>query len=142
MRHKVKKRMGIGKDAKHRKAMLCNLATFFLSRGHLETTVAKAKLLRPFVERLITRARVDNLHNRRMVYRYIRNTKLLKRLFLEIAKEYVDRPGGYTRIRHLGFRKGDGAPLALIQLVAKPEVKKTDDIASTTKEVDGIKVEE
>ena len=121
MRHKLKK-LEIGKDSKHRKALMRGLATDFLSREYLQTTVTKAKLLRSFVEKLITRARVDNLHNRRIIFRTLKNTKILKKLFDDVAKRYVGRPGGYTKIRRLGFRKGDGSEMSLIQLVSAGSV--------------------
>lgn len=135
MRHKLK-RLGLGKDAKHRKALLSGLATDFLSREHLQTTVTKAKLLRSFVEKLITRARVDNLHNRRMVFRTLKNTKILKKLFDDVARRYVGRPGGYTKIRRLGFRKGDGSEMSLIQLVSSEgtAVLKEKDVEEKPKE--------
>ena len=121
MRHKLKK-LEIGKDSTHRKALMRGLATDFLSREYLQTTVTKAKLLRSFVEKLITRARVDSLHNRRIIFRTLKNTKILKKLFDDVAKRYMDRPGGYTKIRRLGFRKGDGSEMSLIQLVSAGSV--------------------
>ena len=118
MRHKVKK-LDIGKDSKHRRAMMRNMATDLFSREYIKTTITKAKVLKPFVEKLISRSRQDSLHNRRMIYRNIKNTFILKKLFAEIGPRFQDRPGGYTRLLKLERRKGDGAELALLQLLPK-----------------------
>lgn len=92
-------------------------ATALLREGRIQTTVAKAKELRPFVEKIITTAKQDTLHNRRNVLRDIQDADLVRTLFTEIAPKYADRPGGYTRILKVGVRRGDAAPLALIELV-------------------------
>ncbi|GBD06691.1 50S ribosomal protein L17 [bacterium HR21] len=132
MRHrdKVKK---LKRTRSHRKALLCHLATALILHKRIVTTEAKAKALRPFVERLITRARkavlrersgqlpagwsVD-LHQRRFVGRFIRDTKALQELFGTIAPKVLERPGGYTRVVKLGlYRRGDGARMAMIELV-------------------------
>ena len=118
MRHKVKK-LDIGKDSKHRRAMMRNMATDLFSREYIKTTITKAKVLKPFAEKLISRSRQDSLHNRRMIYRNIKNTFILKKLFAEIGPRFQDRPGGYTRLLKLERRKGDGAELALLQLLPK-----------------------
>ena len=89
----------------------------FLRKERIKTTLTKAKIFRPFIEKIITRAKVDNLHNRRIVYEKIRNTNLLKKLFINVAKRYLHRNGGYTRIYKLGKRKGDGADICIIELV-------------------------
>ncbi|MCW2922989.1 MAG: ribosomal protein [Thermoleophilia bacterium] len=105
-----------------------NLAGALITHGRIRTTEAKAKSLRPYVERLVTRARVDNLHNRRTVMRTLRmhdkastraigEKTIVQRLFEEIAPRFVDRPGGYTRIVKLGSRPGDAAPMAFIEFV-------------------------
>lgn len=117
MRHgdKVKK---LGRYKEHRKSMLRNLVISLIKNERIVTTVARAKYLRRVVEKLITRAKEDNLHNRRVVFDFLRNKKALVKLFNNIAVRYVDRPGGYTRVVKLGkYRKGDNAELAIIELV-------------------------
>ncbi len=115
MRH-LKKVKKLGRTASHRKAMLRNMADSLIIHGRIETTVAKAKALRSFVEKLITKAKKGDLHSRRLVLRFL-SKKATKKLFSEIAPKYQQRPGGYTRIIKIGVRKGDGAKLAFIELV-------------------------
>jgi large subunit ribosomal protein L17 len=107
----------LGGSAAHQKHILSNLATELFRHGRITTTEAKAKALRPYAERLITRARQDDLHARRMVMRRIHDRDVVAQLFQEIAPRYLERPGGYTRILKVGPRKGDNAPMALIELV-------------------------
>jgi len=97
--------------------MLRNLATSLFRHGRIETTVAKAKELRSFAEPLITKAKRGDLHARRLVARTIQDREVLKKLFDEIGPRYADRPGGYTRVVHLGHRTGDAADMAIIELV-------------------------
>jgi len=97
--------------------MLRNLATSLFRHGRIETTVAKAKELRSFAEPLITKAKRGDLHARRLVARKIQDREVLKKLFDEIGPRYADRPGGYTRVVHLGHRTGDAADMAIIELV-------------------------
>jgi len=97
--------------------MLANLATSLFEHGRITTTEAKARRLRPFAERLITKAKRGDLHNRRMVLRTIRDKTVVHELFTEIAPRYATRPGGYLRITKVGPRKGDNAPMAVIELV-------------------------
>jgi len=97
--------------------MLRNLATSLFRHGRIETTVAKAKELRSFAEPLITKAKRGDLHARRLVARTIQDREVLKKLFDEIGPRYADRPGGYTRVVHLGHRAGDAADMAIIELV-------------------------
>ncbi len=134
MRHKVRNKK-IGKDSKHKSALLKNLALSFLRKERIKTTLTKAKVFRPFIEKVITRAKVDNLHNRRIVYKKIRNTNLLKKLFINIAKRYLNRNGGYTKIYKLGKRKGDGAQVCYIELV--PEL--IDESSVVNEESEGLK---
>lgn len=128
MRHNYSGRK-LKRTASHRRALLANLATSLFEHKRLVTTVAKAKELRPFAEQLITRAKhaysaekngsvkgVD-VHNRRMVGRFIRNKAVLQELFDTIAPLVIDRSGGYTRITKLGLRRGDSSPEAMIELV-------------------------
>lgn len=128
MRHNYSGRK-LKRTASHRRALLANLATSLFEHKRLVTTVAKAKELRPFAENLITRAKHaygaekngtvagTDVHNRRMVGRFIRNKAVLQELFDTIAPLIVDRSGGYTRITKLGQRRGDNSPEAMIELV-------------------------
>ena len=116
MRHRKKGRK-LQRTASHRRAMLRNLATSLFRHERIETTTAKAKELRPYVERLITLARRGDLHARRLVARKIQDREVLGKLFDEISSRYAERPGGYTRILKLGNRKGDAAEISLIELV-------------------------
>ncbi len=118
MRHRVKGR-ALSRTAAHRRALLNNLATSLFTHDGIETTVAKAKELRPFAERLITLARRGDLSARRQIERRIRNRQAADRLFKEIGPRFASRPGGYTRILKLGHRPGDGAELARIELLAE-----------------------
>lgn len=128
MRHRVKGRK-LSRTASHRKATMRALTMALVKEHRITTTIAKAKELRKFVEPLITRAKEDNLLNRRMVFSALQNKETVKKLFSEIGPQSVDRPGGYTRVIKLGFRQGDGAEMAVIELVdfndIKPEGKTT-----------------
>ena len=116
MRHQVAGRR-LGRSSSHRRALSTAQATALFRHGRIETTLAKAKELRPYVESLITTAKGGTMHNRRIVGADIKDKAVLKKLFEEIAPLFADRPGGYTRILKTGIRKGDSAPLALIELV-------------------------
>ena len=107
----------LGGSPAHQRLMLANLATSLFEHGRITTTEAKARRLRPFAERLITKAKRGDLHNRRMVLRTIRDKTVVHELFTEIAPRYATRPGGYLRITKVGPRKGDNAPMAVIELV-------------------------
>ena len=125
MRHR-KKGKKIGRTAPHRKRTLQALSNALIENKQITTTVAKAKALRPFVEPLITRAKEDTKHNRRQVFRHLQNKETISELFEEVADRVGDRPGGYTRIIKLGQRSGDGAELALVELVDYNDVKPAD----------------
>ncbi|MDE6068886.1 MAG: 50S ribosomal protein L17 [Treponemataceae bacterium] len=101
----------------HRRAMLRNMVTSLFRFERITTTKAKAKAARSKAEKLITRAKVDSVHNRRQVARYIYDERVLNKLFTDIAPRMKDRPGGYTRILKLGFRQGDAADVAILELV-------------------------
>jgi large subunit ribosomal protein L17 len=116
MRHRAKGRQ-LSRTASHRRAVLNNMATSLFAHGAIVTTVAKAKELRPFAERLITLARRGDLHARRLVERRIKDREVVGRLFREIGPRFASRPGGYTRILRLGHRTGDGAETARIELL-------------------------
>lgn len=107
----------LGGGPAHEKAMLANLATNLFEHGRIKTTEAKARRLRPVAERLITKAKKGDLHNRRQVMRTILDKSVVHTLFTEIAPRYENRPGGYTRITKIGNRRGDNAPMAVIELV-------------------------
>src|ERR671932_277511 len=107
----------LGSGPAHERLMLANLATALFEHGRITTTATKAKRLRPVAERLITFAKRGDLHARRRVGRTIRSKGVLHTLFAEIGPRYANRPGGYTRITKIGPRKGDNAPMAVIELV-------------------------
>ncbi|MET0821390.1 MAG: 50S ribosomal protein L17 [Aeromicrobium sp.] len=112
-----KKGPRLGGSPAHQKAILANLATSLFEHGKITTTETKARVLRPYAEKLITKAKRGDLHNRRQVMSVIRDKTVVHVLFTEIGPRYEDRPGGYTRITKLGPRKGDNAPMAVIELV-------------------------
>ena len=120
MRHRKPGRK-LGRPSAHRKAMMSNLATSLFDSERITTTLPKAKELRSFAERLITRAKKDSLHARRLVARVVHDKVVLKKLFDQLSPRYADRPGGYTRIYKLGYRKGDSAEMAVIELVDRAE---------------------
>lgn len=118
MRHRVKGRK-LSRSASHRKATMTNLAQALFMEDRLVTTVAKAKELRPFAEKLITRAKKGDLHSRREVMKQLKRQDVVDRLIHDVAPSFADRNGGYTRIVKLGFRKSDAAEIALIELVGR-----------------------
>ncbi|GAA4234271.1 hypothetical protein GCM10022254_38760 [Actinomadura meridiana] len=107
----------LGSGPAHQRLMLANLATALFEHGRITTTEAKARRVRPLAEKLITKAKKGDLHNRRLVARTIRDKGVVHALFTEIAPHFENRPGGYTRITKIGPRKGDAAPMAVIELV-------------------------
>ncbi len=119
MRHRKSGRK-LGRDTAHRKAMLRNLVTSLIEHGRVQTTDAKAKEARRVAEKLITLARQGTLHARRQALAYVRGRDAVARLFEVVAPRYQDRPGGYTRIVKLGYRRGDNAPVSLLELVDGP----------------------
>ncbi|MHC5308874.1 50S ribosomal protein L17 [Myroides sp. LJL116] len=131
MRH-GKKINKLGRKAGHRKSMLANMACSLIEHKRINTTVAKAKALQQFIEPLVTKAKTDDTHNRRVVFSYIKQKEAVTELFREVAQKVGDRPGGYTRIIKLGNRLGDNADMAMIEFVdfneiynvAKKEAKK------------------
>mgnify|MGYP003889430235 CR=1 FL=1 len=132
MRH-GKKFNHLSRQTSHRKAMLANMACSLIEHKRINTTVAKAKALKQFVEPLVTKSKEDTTHNRRIVFSRLRDKYAVTELFREVAAKVADRPGGYTRIIKLGNRQGDNADMAMIELVdfntlyngGKKEVKKT-----------------
>lgn len=107
----------LGRQSGHRKALLANLACSLILNKRITTTVAKAKALRSYVEPLITKSKEDSTHSRRIVFSYLKNKEAVTELFRTVAPKVADRPGGYTRVLHVGFRQGDAAEMALIELV-------------------------
>ena len=116
MRH-GKKINHLGRTAAHRKAMLANMASSLIEHKRINTTVAKAKALKKYVEPLITKSKDDNTHSRRTVFSYLKNKHAVTELFREVAAKVGDRPGGYTRIIKTGNRLGDNAEMCMIELV-------------------------
>ena len=107
----------LGRQAGHRKAMLSNMASSLILHKRIETTVAKAKAVRQFVEPLVTRSKEDTTHSRRVVFSYLKQKEAVTELFRTIAPKIAERPGGYTRILKTGFRLGDGADMCIIEFV-------------------------
>ncbi|MFA6300506.1 MAG: 50S ribosomal protein L17 [Nocardioides sp.] len=126
----------LGGSPAHQRLILANLATQLFEHGRITTTEAKARALRPHAEKLITKAKKGDLHNRRMVLKTIRDKGVVHTLFTEIGPSFSERPGGYTRITKIGPRKGDNAPMAVIELVTEaytPSAPKTKKAAPAKK---------
>ena len=107
----------LGRKSGHRKALLANMASSLILHKRIITTEAKAKALKPYLEPLITKSKDDNTHSRRVVFSYLKDKNAVSELFRTIAPKIADRPGGYLRILHVGFRQGDAAEMALIEFV-------------------------
>jgi large subunit ribosomal protein L17 len=132
MRHRNEGRK-LSRNTSHRRALLRNLVTSFLEHGRLMTTLPKAKEIRPLAEKMITLGKRDSLHARRQVQAYLLKEAIAKRVFDTIAPKFADRKGGYSRIIKLGYRKGDGADLAIIELLGSElEVKKAEKAAKVS----------
>jgi len=116
MRH-GKKFNSLGRQQGHRRALLRNLSSALIEHKRINTTLAKAKSLRVYIEPLVTKAKTDTTHSRRVVFSYLQNKEAIKELFGAVATKVGDRPGGYTRVIKTGFRKGDGAEMAMIEFV-------------------------
>ncbi|MDR7251750.1 large subunit ribosomal protein L17 [Nocardioides sp. BE266] len=133
---KPKKGPRLGGSPAHQRLILSNLATALFEHGRITTTETRARLLRPVAEKLITKAKRGDLHNRREVLKTVRDKSVVHTLFTEIAPVMAERPGGYTRITKIGPRKGDNAPMAVIELVTEayspkaPSTKKTEKAAA------------
>lgn len=111
----------LNRSSSHRRALLRNLVTSLLQHEHLQTTDAKAKEMRRWVDRMITLGKRNTVHARRQAAAFVRGRDIVKKLFDEIAPRFADRPGGYTRITKLGTRVGDAAPISLIELVERSD---------------------
>ena len=140
----------LGRQSGHRKALLANMASSLIVNKRITTTVAKAKALKSYVEPLITKSKEDTTHNRRVVFSYLKDKNAVSELFRTIAPKVADRPGGYTRVLHLGFRQGDAADMALIELVdfneaaleSAPKAAKKSTRRSKAKKAEGAPAEE
>ena len=119
----------LGRKSGHRKALMSNMAASLILKKRITTTVAKAKALKSYVEPLITKSKDDSTHSRRVVFSYLKDKNAVTELFRNIAPMIADRPGGYCRVLHVGFRQGDAAEMALIELVDFNEAA----LASTAK---------
>src|SRR5688572_19907502 len=127
MRHRNGAGRKLSRNTSHRRSLLRNMVTSFLEHGRLMTTLPKAKEIRPLAEKMITLGKRDNLHARRQVQAYLLKEAIAKKVFDTIAPKFADRNGGYSRIIKLGNRKGDGADLAIIELIGSElEVKKAE----------------
>ena len=123
----------LGRKSGHRKAMLANMASSLILKKRITTTEAKAKALKPYLEPLITKSKEDSTHSRRVVFSYLKDKEATAELFRTVAPKVADRPGGYLRILHTGFRTGDASEMVMVELVdfneaalaTKKEVKKT-----------------
>lgn len=122
MRHRTIGR-SFSRDASHRKAMFRNMTCSLIEHELIKTTLPKAKDLRRYVEPLITLAKVDSVANRRLAFARIGNKAVVRKLFEEMGTRYQKRPGGYMRVLKCGFRAGDAAPMAYVELVDRPEVE-------------------
>ena len=124
MRHQVKKGI-LGRNTAHRRALLRNLVTSFLDRERIRTTLAKARAARPIAEKMITLAKRGTLHARRQALSYMTQEAAVQKLFTELGPRFAERPGGYTRIVKLDKRMGDGASMAMLELVGTEFKQKT-----------------
>jgi len=124
MRHLVKGKK-LRRNTDQRRALLRALVTSFLEKERIRTTLIKAKAARPLAEKMITLAKSNTLHSRRLALRFIYKEKVVKKLFDDIGPRFSERPGGYTRVVKLGQRTGDGAPMAMLELVGTEFKKKT-----------------
>ena len=132
MRHQKQGRK-LGRDSAHRKALYSNLAGALIEHGRIRTTEAKAKEVRPIVEKMITLGKRGDLHAHRQAVAFLRSKSVAHRLFAEVAPRFADRPGGYTRVVKLGPRPGDSAPMAYLELVDyEPEARGAAPAAATT----------
>lgn len=125
MRHRKSGRQ-LNRNSSHRKAMFSNMASSLVRHEVIKTTLPKAKELRRVVEPLITLAKQDSVANRRLAFSRTRDSEVVGKLFNELGPRYSERPGGYTRILKCGFRSGDNAPMAYVELVGRPETDVTE----------------
>ena len=126
MRHRHSGRQ-LGRNSSHRKAMFKNMATSLFRHEIIKTTLPKAKELRRFAEPLITKAKEDSVANRRLIFSRLRDKEITAKLFKELGPRFQDRPGGYIRILKCGFRVGDKAPMAYVELIDRPIIETEDE---------------
>lgn len=131
----------LGRQSGHRKAMLANMSVSLIKYKRINTTLAKAKALKSYLEPLITKSKDDSTHSRRMVFSYLKDKYAVTELFRNIAPKIADRPGGYLRVLHTGFRQGDGSEMALIEFVDFNEtaLKTTKETKKATRRSRGTK---
>lgn len=130
MKHRIKGRK-LGRNSSHRRALMRNLALAFFKHELIKTTLPKAKELKPFVEKIINLAKVDNLSNRRLVGSIMGSHELTDKLFKEIGPRSLNRNGGYVRIMKFGFRTGDKAPMAVIEAVDRVIVESQEEVSAS-----------
>jgi large subunit ribosomal protein L17 len=123
----------LGRKSAHRKAMLSNMASSLIQHKRINTTVAKAKALRGYIEPLLTKSKTDSTHSRRIVFGYLQNKDIVTELFREVAPKIANREGGYTRIIRTGYRLGDNAEMCLIELVDFNEIYTNEKVKKTTR---------
>ena len=140
MRHRLSGRK-LNRTSSHRKAMFRNMATALLKHEQIKTTLPKAKELRPVVERMITLGKRGNLHARRQALSFLKDETVVRKLFDGLAERYDDRAGGYTRVLKAGFRYGDSAPMAYIELVDRDEDAKGQDSGPIMVDDDALEAE-
>jgi large subunit ribosomal protein L17 len=134
MNHRIKGRK-LNRNSAHRKALMRNLSLALIEHGLIKTTLPKAKELRPFIEKIINLAKIDNLSNRRLAISILGTNSLVDKLFKEIGQSSLNRNGGYTRIIRYGFRTGDKAPMAIIELVDRSLEEEKTEVIKSKKEV-------
>lgn len=132
MRH-GKKFNHLGRKTAHRKAMLSNMACSLIDHKKINTTIAKAKALRKYVEPILTKSKTDSTHSRRVVFSYLQSKETVTELFREVAPKIADRPGGYTRIIRTGYRLGDNAEMCMIELVDFNDIYTNESAKKTTR---------
>jgi len=138
----MKHRIGfnrLGRKPAHRKALHRNMVTSLFKHERIRTTKAKAQAIRRTAEKMITRAKVDSVHNRRMIARDIKDKAILAKLFTELGPRFKERPGGYTRILKIGYRPGDAAPMVLLELVGEMKESRSGSKAASAKKTGGAK---
>ena len=132
----------LGRNTSHRRALLRNLVTSLIEKERIVTTVAKATTLRPVAEKMITLGKAETLHARRRAAAYLETPASVKKVFETLGPRFSDRPGGFVRITHLGWRRGDGADLALVELVGSELKEKAPEKKGREKKKDSKKKEE
>ena len=133
MRHRKSGRK-LNRNSSHRKAMFRNMAVSLFDHELIKTTVPKAKELRKVAEPLITLAKIDSVANRRLAFSRLRSSDAVGKLFSELGPRYVERPGGYLRLLKCGLRTGDKAPMAIVELVDRPEIEEVEELDEETSE--------